>query len=147
MLNYDEVYDELEKTQGLLTKMIRQLNEKGDITPPELGNLEKAVCVMEKIIKLDSMIDEAWNDGEEDGYSEYYDGMRRGSYTRGRSPRTGRYVSRENTPHGSMRGMSRHSLNDRMVAHLESMMDDAGSDFERKKIGEWIDKIRTSPET
>lgn len=143
MLSYDEMYDELEKTQELITKEIRKINEKGDLTPQELNNLKEAVCVMEKIIKLDSMIENEMDDGYEDEYSEH-DGRsyRRGrSYARGRDMRTGRYVSRERMPH-----MSRHSLNDRMVANLESMMDTAGSDFERKKIGEWIDKIRTSPE-
>ena len=134
MLSYDEMYNELEKSQNLLTKEIRKINEKADITPGELNSLKEAVCVMEKILKLDMMIEDAWNDDEDDGYSEY----------RGRSARTGRYISRENSR--SMRGMSRHSLNDRMIANLETMMDDAGSDYERKKIGEWINKIRTAPE-
>lgn len=147
MLNYEEMYDELEKTQDLLTREIRKINEKNDLTPAELNNLKEAVCVMEKIIKLDSMIEDemGMDDGDYDEYSE-----RRGhSYARGRDARTGRYVSRERMPHmnRSMRGMSRHSLNDRMIANLESMMDEAGSDFERQKIGEWIDKIRTAPET
>lgn len=156
MLNYDQVYDELEKTQDLLTREIRKINEKNDLTPGELNSLKEAVCVMEKILKLDTMIEDAWNDdedGEEDGYSERYDGR---SYRRGRDVRTGRYVSRENRHYddrrmnrggNSMRGMSRHSLHDRMVANLESMMDNTGSDFERQQIGEWIDKIRSAPET
>lgn len=146
MLNYDQMYDELEKTQELLTKEIRKINTKNDLTPGELTSLKEAVCVMKDIIKLDGMIEDAWNDEEDDGYSEY-GSYRRGSYARGRDARTGRYVSRERMPHNmNMRGMSRHSLNDRMAATLESMMDSAGSDFERQKIGEWIDKIKTAPE-
>lgn len=137
MLNYDQMYDELDKTQKLLVNEIRKINQKNDITPGELNSLKEAVCVMKDILSLDSMIEEAWNDGD-DGYSEY-GSMRRGSYERGRSPRTGRYVSR-------MRGMSGHSLHDRMAANLESMMDEAGSDYERQQIGKWIDKIKNAPE-
>ena len=142
MLNYDEMYDELEKTQKLLTHEIMKINEKNDLTPGELNNLKEAVCVMKDIIRLDQMIDEALDDGykDEDGYSEYGRSMRRG-----RSATTGRYVSRE-PGHHDMRGMSRHSLHDRMAAKLESMMDSAGSDYERQKIGEWIDKIKAAPE-
>ena len=131
MLNYDQTYDELEKTQKLLTNEIKKINQKNDITPGELTNLKDAVCVMKDILKLDMMIEEVWDDGEDD-YKE--------SYARGRSPRTGRYVSR-------MRGMSGHSLHDRMAANLESMMDSAGSDYERQQIGKWIDKIKNAPET
>lgn len=138
MLNYDQMYAELEKTQNLLVNEIRKINQKNDITPGELNSLKEAVCVMRDILKLDMMIEDAWDDGE-DGYSEYYDSMRRGSYARGRSQRTGRYVSR-------MRGMSGHSLHDRMAANLESMMDEAGSDYERQQIGKWIDKIKNAPE-
>ena len=142
MLNYDEMYDELEKTQRLLINEVRKVNQKNDLTPTELNNLKEAVCVMKDIIRLDQMIDEAWDDADknDDGYSEYGRSMRRG-----RSAITGRYVSRE-PMHNDMRGMSRHSLHDRMAAKLESMMDNTGSEYERQKIGEWIDKIKNAPE-
>ena len=137
MLNYDQMYDELEKTQKLLVNEIKKINQKNDISPGELNSIKEAVCVMKDIIKLDEMIEDIWNDDGDDGYSEHYG--RQGSYARGRSPRTGRYVSR-------MRGMSGHSLHDRMAANLESMMDSAGSDYERQQIGKWIDKIKNAPE-
>lgn len=148
MLNYDEVYDELEKTQSLITKEIRKVNQKNDLTPQELGNLTEAVCLMEKIIKLDGMIEAAWDeDGEE---SEYYDhrmsnrgrSYRGMSNARGRSPRTGRFVSRREDPNMDGRGISRHSIEDRMIAALENQMDYAGSDYERQRVGEWIEKMR-----
>ena len=131
MLNYDQMYDELEKTQKLLVNEIKKINQKNDISPGELNSIKDAVCVMKDIINLDEMIESIWNDNGEDDYQ--------GSYARGRSPRTGRYVSR-------MRGMSGHSLHDRMAANLESMMDSAGSDYERQQIGKWIDKIKNAPE-
>ena len=92
MLNYDQMYDELEKTQKLLVNEIKKINQKNDISPGELNSIKDAVCVMKDIIKLDEMIEDIWNDDGDDGYSEYY--SRLGSYAIGRSPRTGRYVSR-----------------------------------------------------
>lgn len=64
------------------------------------------------------------------------------------SNRGGSYenMSRGGSYEGSYEGggsMSRHSIEDRMVAKLEGMMDTSGSDYERQKIGEWINKIRT----
>ena len=73
-----------------------------------------------------------------------------GSYRRGRSPITGRYVSRDNG--GSSRryydgnssrnsNYSGHSILDRMVAKLEQMYDEANSDHERKIVQDWINRI------
>ena len=64
----------------------------------------------------------------------YYEGD---SYRRGRSPVTGRYISR-----GSYEdGYSGHSIKDRMVARLESMMDEAKTDHERQTVNEWINRL------
>lgn len=41
-----------------------------------------------------------------------------------------------------MNEMSRHSIGDRAVAALESMMDQAPTDFERKELKEYIKAIR-----
>ena len=144
MDKYNEIMAELEKTEDLLIKEIRKVNAKNDLTPQELNSMKEAVCLMKDIIKLEEMMEGA--NKEYDEYSEYYDDMPVRSMRRGRDANTGRYVSRM---HGrSMNSMnymdtSRHSIEDRMVAKLESMMDGAGSDFERQKIGEWINKIRT----
>ena len=52
-----------------------------------------------------------------------------------RNPMNGRYM-------GDHRGYSGHSIKDRMVDRLESMMDEAHSDYERQAIAEWIAKIQ-----
>lgn len=61
------------------------------------------------------------------------------SYRRGRSPVTGRYISR-----GHEDGYSGHSIMDRMVARLESMFDEAKTDHERQTVSEWINRLRNS---
>jgi len=159
MDKFNEIMAELEKTKELLLKEIRKVNVKNDLTPQELNSMKEAVCLMKDIIKLEEMMNHA--NEEYDEYSEYGDDEMSGrSYMRGRDARTGRYMSRSrgrsmyNNQGGSYEnyngrignydgGMSRHSIEDRMVSKLESMMDGAGSDFERQKIGEWINKIRT----
>lgn len=69
--------------------------------------------------------------------NDYYHG---GSYRRGRSPVTGRYISRGAYDDG----YSGHSIMDRMVAKLESMYDEAQTDHERQTVSEWINRLRTS---
>lgn len=64
--------------------------------------------------------------GDPMGYSE----------TRGRSPVTGRYISR------GMDGYSGHSIEDRMIASLEQQMDNANSEYERQIIQKEIKHIR-----
>lgn len=132
-MNY-QLIDELEKSQDLMLKELKKINAKGDLTKEELCLIKEIAEAIYKTQIAESMDAEA-------GDSEYYDdGMmsHRGSYARGRSPRTGRYISRYDG------GMSRHSIEDRMVAALEDQMDNASSDYERKKVGEWISKIRAA---
>ena len=52
-----------------------------------------------------------------------------------RSPVTGRYVSRD-------MGYSSHSINDKMIAKLETAYDDAQSQYEREEIRKEIDRLR-----
>lgn len=55
------------------------------------------------------------------------------SYGRRRSSTTGRYMS----------GYSGHSIKDRMIASLEALYDDAGSQHEQTEIDNWINKLRS----
>lgn len=69
-------------------------------------------------------------------HNDYYHGD---SYRRGRSPVTGRYISR-----GHEDGHSGHSIMDRMIASLESMYDEAKTDHEKQTVSEWINRLRNS---
>lgn len=127
----EKVMDELEK-----------ICKKPDMSPTELENANKALSMIEKVRKL-SMDDGHFDEGTSSHYPTRYDITRwpgsydmprdqysrtYNSYTR-RNPRTGRYM------------MSSHSIKDRMIDKLESMMDEASSDYEREKISEWISHL------
>lgn len=141
-------YKTLDELNGLIEKELRKIVDKGDLSANELQAAEKAVCLMEKIIGLEEGTYEQSfrmpmsSYGRSYGYSDRM--MDDASYERGRSPRTGRYVSRDGSYNYSMnRGYSGHSIGDRAVDKLESMMDEAGSDYEREVIRKYISMIRS----
>ena len=74
----------------------------------------------------------------------YDDSYRGDSYRRGRSPVTGRYISRGEDNMSYHDGYSGHSIKDRMVARLEDMMDEAKTDHERQTVSQWIDRLRSN---
>ena len=125
-MELDKVLERLEET---VTSELEKLNKKPELNPAEIKAATDALCLMEKIQKVQNgMMD------DDDEYSESY--HRGGSYRRGRSMRTGRFVSNSN-------GYSRHSINDRIVDKLERMMDSASSDYERDVISSWIAKVES----
>ena len=154
---------ELSNLKEMLEEEIRKITKKGDITPAELENMTKTVCLLEKINELEA--------GEMDGeYSEGYSNRTRmnnmrpmhrqsygddfdsysnyASYERGRSPRTGRYVSRgidsySHDDYQGHNGYSGHSIRDRMISKLEEMYDDAKTDHERETVDMWIKRLET----
>ncbi len=114
----------LEDLEDLVCAELKKISKKPELTPTELKNATDAMCLLIKM-------DELQNGGElGDEFSES-----RGSYSRSRSPRTGRYMSNN-------RGYSGHSIEDRIVDNLEHMMDDAGSEYERNVLHKWISKVR-----
>lgn len=135
----------LEDLKMQLKKELEKITAKNDISPQELENATKAVCLMKKIQEIEEgMMD------SEGGYSygSSYDGY---SGRRGRSPRTGQYVSRNDGAYNNGsngysnrsydNGRSNHSIKDRMIDRLEQMMDEAGSEYERNEIGRWIGRL------
>ena len=109
----------------------------GTIDPTEVKTVTDAVCLMLKTKEY-----EEWLDGKD------WDS----SYRRGRSPMTGRYVSRNRGPmHDDMTynmdmydlDYSGHSIKDRMIAKLESMMDMAKTDYERQEVKSAINRIES----
>ena len=93
----------------------------------------------------------SYNDGYGNGQSGrryYHDSYDRDesyhgdSYRRGRSPVTGRYISRGDRDYYD--GYSGHSIKDRMVARLEAMMDEAKTDHERQTVSEWINRLQSN---
>lgn len=125
---------ELEKVLDELTDLamneIKKIAKKGDMTPVELKNATDAVCLLTKIEELQN-----GNYMDEEEYSESHPYSRHGSYARTRSSRTGRYMSN---------GYSGHSIKDRIVDNLEHMMDEAGGEYERGVISEWIRRVESN---
>lgn len=124
----DEHMKVIGELEDLVIDELKKIVKKGDLSAAELKNATDSACLLMKLEELQN------GDFEEEGYSESYDHGR--SYRRGRSPRSGRYVSM-----GMNEGVSRHSINDRIVDKLERMMDESGSDYERSVISGWIDRI------
>ena len=143
----------LEKIQDAVEEAIRPIIAKGaSMNAAELDVLTKAVCTIEKINQIENGTAEDYSRGQ-----SFDDGN---SYRRGRSMTTGRYISRDAPPtmphfdgYSTRRfydgdrsradGYSGHSIQDRMVAQLEKMYDDAQTDHERHIVDTWMRRIRT----
>ena len=139
-----------------IEKEIKGITKKETITPAELTNLTSAISAVKKIMDIIGDLPEDANDNVSNGYNASY-AVRPGfkheheysgayfprevysgypySYRRGRSATTGRYVSRGDDYSG-------HSINDRMIAAMEDMYDEAKTDHERQKIDTAIRMIR-----
>ena len=113
-----EVLMELE---DLVVVELKKLVKKEALTPVEIENATKALCLLEKIRNLQN-----GSDYREEGYSG----------KRVRNPMNGQYMSMRS-------GYSGHSIKDRIIDKLESMMDEARSEYEREVISEWIAKVQS----
>lgn len=156
----EELNKSLSSLKDVLNEEIKKVTKKADITPAELENMTKTLCLIEKI-KMIEEGDDYWEENGQSGrsyhmnrnggysygsgllpndpyyYDERYDGM---SGRRMRSATTGRYMSGTNRSYGNY-GMSGHSIKDRMIAKLESMYDEATTDHERQVVDEWIERL------
>lgn len=143
----------------MLEKEIKGITKKETITPAELTNLTSALKAAKEIMDIIGDLPSDANDTSSNGYNTSY-AVRPGfkheaeysgayfprevysgypySYRRGRSAETGRYVSR------GYDNYSGHSIDDRMIAAIEDMYDDAKTDHERQKIDTAIRMIRQS---
>ena len=152
----------LEKIRDSIEDAIKPILKKGEgMTPADLESLTKAVCVIEKIKRIE--------DGSSMHGYDYIDNNSYGddsnSYRRGRSPVTGRYVSRDAAYHhdggshnpyyattsrryydgGSNHlGYSGHSRNDMTIYHIENLLDAAQTEQERQFLNEWLRRVRNN---
>lgn len=124
----EKVMKEVEELAANVAKELKKINAKPEMSPTDLKAAMDALCVLEKIEKIQ-------NGGMDDeGYSTR--GARNSySHRRMRNPMTGRYMSYD-------RGYSGHSVHDRMIAALEDLMDQAKTDYDRETIENGIRMIR-----
>lgn len=145
----------LEKLKEHAEELIAEVAKKDKLTAADLEVAEKAVCMASSIKQIENA--ELMEQG---GYSGNYsyEAMTQPamSYERGRSPITGRYVSRDSGARsfdgyssrryydggtGNTGNYSGHSKRDRMIAALEEMYDNAPTDHERNFVKEWLDRV------
>lgn len=136
----------LNSLEDLLNEQIAKIANKGDITPTELENMTKTLCLLEKI--KDYREDYDWEDEGQSQMSRRYsrrmDSMKDINNITRNPYSTNSYENRSyRNSYGRNRGYSGHSIKDRMVAKLESMYDEAQTDHERQIVDEWIDRLNT----
>lgn len=135
----EKLMDELDVSFELMLKELKKINQKNDLTPMELESIKHIECAVKDHLINCAMLEES-EKNDWDNYSEMGPNMSR---ERGRSPRTGRYISR-----GMRAGnYSTHSIDDRIVASLEGMMASAKDDYEKQRIEEWMRKVRSEEMT
>lgn len=133
----------LENGEKALEKELNKLFSKAELTPTDWDAVKKAMCILSMMRGYENgeMVNE---EGMSYGYRmpmhHYGDERWDEGYSnaRGRSPVTGRYVSR-----GEMgTGYSGHSIEDRMIMALEQQIDDAKTPYEREQVEKEIRRLR-----
>ena len=125
-----------------LCKELTELTQNRDITNASLDQIDKLTHSIKSLATIIAM--------EDSGYSEmdgYEDGRGGNSYARGRSMRTGRYISREggNSGRGYSSRYSREGTDREQVAQqLDQMMEDAPDEQVRNQIRRIASDIRGS---
>lgn len=127
----NELMTVLEDMERGVARELRTLTQKQTLSATEIKAATDAVCLLLKI----KMYREGGSELDMDGNSFRMWGGENSSHMRGRSPVTGRYVSRDS-------GYSSHSINDKMIARLEMAYDDAASQYEREEIRKEIERLR-----
>jgi hypothetical protein len=128
-----DVMSVLESLEESVIRELRTLNQKSSLSATEIKAATDAMCLLLKI----KMYREGGSELDMDGNSfRTWPGTSWNSMnSMTRSPVTGRYVSRD-------MGYSSHSINDKMIAKLETAYDDAQSQYEREEIRKEIDRLR-----
>lgn len=135
----------IERLRENVESMLEPLAKKPELSPTEIENATKAMCLLEKIREYGDS-----EDMENGASFNYRDSMypnrarQDGTYMRGYSRRRdsrGRY-----SRNGHEGEYSRHSIHDRMIAKLEEMIDEAKSDYERNAISDWISRLENEAE-
>lgn len=131
----------LEKGERALERDLEKLLSKNELSAADWDAVKKAMCIanmMNSYVNGESFDDNGMSYGMHYGHTwdDGYSGMR------GRSPVTGRYISRGYSNENMSSGYSGHSIEDRMIMALEQQMDSAKTDYERSQIEKEIRRIR-----
>lgn len=137
------------KFKALVNKELTKMVEKGSLSAEELKNAKCAIETIEKIKHIergeepDEMYSQRgyyikqWDGPEGQSWDNSYNSYEnQNSYARGRNMRTGRYMSRDN-------GGGYSGDQDYTIHNLEMAMNTAGSEQERRMIGDLISKMKS----
>lgn len=146
-------YNEL---KSLVAREVNKIIDKGSLDPVQVHNISEALCMMEKAKECYEFADKYADEylrGVSEAMNRSY--RSRNSYERGysdamrdmdeemshrRSSVTGRFTSRDSYESGR----SGHSVEDRVIANLEGMLNSASSEYDRRFIENEIRGIRSS---
>lgn len=130
-----------EKLRDISESELKKIAKKDDLSPAEFEAAAKAVCMLKDLKKIEDMDSKRMmGDDYSHGYGHYEHPYRRyGIVSYADGNRTRDRMGRYSNSDGRM--YSHHSIKDRMIDRLESMMDEASTDYERQKVGEFIRQI------
>lgn len=118
---------------------LKKLVKKGELNASETSAAKDAVsCILKSMELKDKK--EMEEELAQRGYSYGDDPYRRWeilSYGGRNMPRMSMASRRDDMS----RGYSHHSIKDRAISRLETMMDEAGSEYEREKVREFIRRL------
>ena len=134
-----------------------ELEKKSTLEPKDVDNMGKLADIFKDLATAKTMLEYGYSDAGE-GYSMAMSMERNQhypSYTntptsmeRGRSPMTGRYVSRDDRSSYTESmpiyngGYSGHSIRDKAIAMLEGSMDSTTSPYEKQELAGIIEQVR-----
>lgn len=130
----------MEDIKSLVMKELDGIVKKGTMSPTELKTAMDAVCLLEKIGRVEYMDDYAEEEGSSGRYWPRYN-----TYDGGRSM-NGMHYNQGGGSYGGYyeRGRSGHSIKDRMIDKIERMMGEAENDYERQQLERYIETIRNN---
>lgn len=117
-MDRDSIMSALNSLEGSVIREISILNQKPSLSTSEIKNAMDAMCLLMKI--------QEYKDGS------WADEMGGASYMRGRSPVTGRYVSRD----------MGHSAHEKMIEKLEMAYNDVQTQHDKDEIRKEIDRLK-----
>lgn len=139
----EKLYEQLKEN---IEENLKPLAKKADLTSSDLATMKEALCALKEI----KMLEEGPMPEEDPGSSGYYyprsNPMWHGSFGPNVHGNMTARSSYTNSPEYMRRnynmGSSGHSIEDRIIAHLESLYDEMPGDHEQKVLDKWISRIR-----
>lgn len=122
-----------------------ELDEYGKKTELTKEKLHEIYEITSSIVMLKSLIEEEEREegGQSFGHGNItWNGNPSMSYMRGRDAQTGRYMSRDNSPHArTMDGMSYHSAEEDAIARMQDILANTNDMRVRKAVTKAIETI------